>query len=107
MFRALMRMASVVFLAAALISGVLDLTRSIADSTLVLTPFSADWARYFPASMEAARRVVMENLHPLVWDPVLITLMSAPSWAVFCALWLIFAVAGRTRRRRWQENFGA
>ena len=43
MFKALFRLAGLLVLALALISAVLDIARSIADSALVITPLGKDW----------------------------------------------------------------
>jgi len=105
--RAFFRTLSLVSLAAALVAAVLDLTRSIADNRIVLTPLHDDWQRLAPSSLEAVRLWVSEALHPLVWSPVMESVLSAPSWTVLALLAIVFAMAARRRKRRWQENFGA
>jgi hypothetical protein len=107
MFRVLARILAVAFLAGALVAGVLDLTRSIADSTLTLTPLADDMRRFAPQTLDQLSAFATQKLHPLVWDPLLTTLLAAPSWAIFIVFWLLFAIAGRGRRARWQEKFGA
>lgn len=106
MLNAIFRMASFLCLAVALVAGVLDVTRSIADKGIVLTPLMADWVHFSPQSLETVR-VTLTKVHPWLWSPGFETIVSAPSWAVFAVLSLIFATAVRRRRRRWQENFGA
>ncbi len=101
------RLASLVCLAIALIAGVLDLTRSIADKVLVMTPLQTDWLQYSPNSLSLLREAVITHVHPYLWSPVIETVLSAPTWAIFALFALIFAMAVRSRRRRWQENFGA
>ncbi len=101
------RLASLVCFAIALIAGVLDLTRSIADKALVLTPLHTDWLQYSPDSLALLREFVTTNLHPYLWSPVIETVLSVPTWAIFALFAVIFAMAVRSRRRRWQENFSA
>jgi hypothetical protein len=105
MLSAIFRLTSFICLAIALVAGVLDLTRSIADRAVIMTPLAADWMRFSPQSLDNVREA-LTKVHPWLWSPGFETLASAPSWAVFAALSLFFAAAVRTRRRRWQENFG-
>lgn len=107
MLRAIFRMASLVCLAVALVSGVLDVTRSIADQQMVLTPLIADWVRFSPDSLATTREFVVSNLHPWLWTPAMETVLRAPTWSVFAVLAILFGMGARRRRRRWQENFGA
>lgn len=107
MLRAFFRTLSLALLAAALVAAVLDLTRSIADNRIVLTPLHQDWQRLAPSSLEAAQQWVSGTLHPFVWSPVIESVLAAPSWAVLALLAIACGMAARRRKRRWQENFGA
>ena len=105
MFRAILRAISLVCLAIALVAGVLDVTRSIADSRLVLTPLYVDWGRFNPDSLLNLRTTIEQSVHPLVWDPVLVTVLKSPTWTIFGLLSILFGIMARRRRRPWQENF--
>ncbi|MEZ5872755.1 MAG: hypothetical protein R3D32_13125 [Nitratireductor sp.] len=105
MLKALFRVISLACLAIALVSGVLDLARSIADSALVLTPLHMDWQRFNPSSLELVRQFITQNLYPFFWDPVFVTLLKSPTWALFAILAILFSIGARNRRRRWQESF--
>lgn len=107
LLRTLLRMLSLVLFAVAMVAAILDVTRSIADSQLVLTPLVDDWNRLNPQSLIAVQTWTTETLHRFVWDPVLVTLLRMPSWTFFALLAVLFALAARRRRSRWQENFGA
>ena len=106
MIRALFRMLSLICTAAAMVAGVLDATRSIANSQIVLTPLYDDWVRLNLSSLESFRDFLSERLHPLAWDPVMLAILKLPTWAVFAALAVLFAVVTARRRKRWQESFG-
>jgi len=107
MLRGLFRIAGLLTLAAALVAGVLDLTRSIADQAPVLTSFMADWQRLSPGTLEASQRAVSDFLHPWFWSPVATGVLSLPTWALLGALALVFGALSSRRRRRWQESYGA
>lgn len=107
MLRAIFAFVSLVCLALALVAGVLDATRSIADSTLVLTPLHDDWMRFSPNSLAVVKSALSDFVHPFLWDPVFVTLIKAPTWAAFAVLWILFATGARRQKARWQENFGA
>ncbi|GAJ15738.1 MAG: hypothetical protein ACR2O0_00850 [Rhizobiaceae bacterium] len=107
MLRGLFRILSLVSLALALVSGVLDMTRSIADSQIIFTPLYVDWIRLSPGTLTEFGESVSNYTHPWVWDPAIITLLKAPTWTVFALLAVLLGMASRRKRKRWQENFGA
>jgi hypothetical protein len=92
-------------LAVAVIMTVLDATRSIAADALVTTPLGVSWAAVSPDTLDRLRQTVTENLPPFVWDPVLIGLLRVPGFAVFAALAMLLAAAGR-RPQRPAMRFG-
>ena len=95
MIRFIFRVLATFSLAFAVIMSVLDATRSIAADQIVLTPLSESWRAISPESYDAAQAAVSEVLLPYAWDPVTLTLLSAPGFAVFLALALVFYVIGR------------
>lgn len=99
MIKALLRLVSMVLLAVAVIMAVLDATRSIAAGAVALTPLAAAWKGVSPQSFAGFEALVRDNLPGLVWDPVLVWLLSLPGFAVFAALALLAAFAGRRRQR--------
>lgn len=105
MLKPILRFLALFALATALITAVLDLTRSIADTALVMTPLGVDWFNFSPSSLNTAQATIQEYAHPLIWDPVIQTILLAPSWFVFGAIWLLLSLAGRKRRSRWQGRY--
>ena len=105
MLKAMFRAVSLVCLAVALVAAVLDVTRSIADTSVVFTPLYVDWARFSPGTLDTTRNFLERYIHAYAWDPAFVTLLRAPTWAVFVVLAILFAMAARRRSRRWQENF--
>lgn len=100
MIRFIFRVLATFSLALAVIMSVLDATRSIAADQIVLTPLSESWRAVSPDSYDAAVAAVSEGLFPYAWDPVALTLLSAPGFVVFLALALVFYMIGRKPERR-------
>lgn len=100
MIRFFFRALATFSLAVAVVMAVLDATRSIASDMIVLTPLSESWQTVFPASYGAAEAAVSEVLVPYMWDPLILTLLSAPGFAVFVVLALLFYMIGRRPERR-------
>ncbi len=103
--RGLLFLLSIISFAAALVSAVLDVTRSIANSALVMTPVFADWTRFHPQSLVAFRQWVVDTLPAFAWTPVMETALMAPSWSVLAVLGMVLSLFSRPRRRRWQDSF--
>ena len=105
MLKPVLRIMALFALAMALITAVLDITRSIADSTLVMTPLGVNWFQLSPATLQAASATIQNYVHPFLWDPVIQTILLAPSWFVFSVLWLILTLLGRNRKSRWEGRY--
>lgn len=100
MFKALLRLLSMILLAVAVIMAVLDATRSIAAGDVVMTPLGASWAALSPQSLGSFEKLMISSLPLPVWDPVMLTLLGLPGFAVFAGLSLLVVLAGRRRIRR-------
>jgi len=107
MFKALLRLLSMVLLAVAVIMAVVDATRSIAAGAPVMTPLRSAWMAVSPQSYAGFEAWAGENLPALVWDPALLWLLSLPGFAIFAALWLLAALAGRRRARPGADLYAA
>jgi hypothetical protein len=100
MFRFLFRLMATFALAVAVIMAVLDVTRTVAASRLVITPLGASWRGVSPATFEQVQSFIMENAHPLVWNPVMTFILDLPGFVVFGALaFLLYAIGHRPERR--------
>lgn len=100
MFRFLFRLMATFALAVAVIMAVLDVTRTIAASRLVITPLGDSWRGVSPATLERVQSFIMENAHPLVWNPVMVFILDLPGFLAFGALaFLLYAIGHRPERR--------
>jgi len=96
MLRWFFRLAGFLAVAVAFVSLIIDGTRSIAGGALSITPFGQTAMTFFPARFPLLRAAVEQHIHPLLWDPVLVTLFRKPAWFVIglCGLLLL----GATRK---------
>ena len=100
MFRFLFRIMAMAALAVAVIMAVIDATRTIAASQLVLTPLSTSWITVSPDTLAALQGFVTERAHPLLWDPVIVSILAQPGAAVFAVVALLLYAIGRKPERR-------
>ncbi|WP_196260804.1 hypothetical protein [Pelagibacterium limicola] len=89
-----------VLLALAMILLIIDGTRTLASNALVVTSLEGTWDDFFPGTLRTAQDYVETAAHPLLWAPVITTLLSWPGWAVLGGLGIAFALLSRTRNRR-------
>jgi hypothetical protein len=104
MFKSICRILALVALSLALIAAVLDITRSIADSALIMTPLGVDWFNLSPATLNISQATIQRYVSPFLWDPVIQTILLSPTWFVFGVLWLVFALLGRQPKKSWQDR---
>lgn len=100
MIRFLFRLLASIALAIAVIMAVVDATRTVAASALVLTPLAESWASVFPDSLAAVQEFLADRIHPAAWDPVMTSVLALPGFVVFAALAFILYAIGRRPRRR-------
>ena len=91
-------------IAGALVAFVIDGTKTIAASTLTVTPLGMSWYAISPSSLISAQSFVQQRVETYIghwlWDPLIQWLLMLPTWLVFGLLgaWLVYL--GRKRRSR-------
>lgn len=91
--RFLLRLIGYLFVAAGFVALVLDGARSIANAGLRLTPLGEVLISVIQERYQLIQPAIERNLHPWLWDPLLLSLLRAPAAAValllgFALLWL-------------------
>ena|SRR5215212_105321 len=94
MVRFLLRVLGLLLLAAGFVGLVIDGTRSIANSQVVLTPFGELAFSLFPRSFPLIEPTVT-RLNPFLWDPIVRTLLLLPASVFGFALGAAFLWLGR------------
>jgi hypothetical protein len=97
MIRFLFRFVGLWLLAGAFVAVVIDGTRSIGASRLVITPLGEAWAALHPASAESLQAAVERNLPPWFWEHVAIYILYAPIWTLLGGIGVLLVVLGRPR----------
>ena len=97
MIRLFVRLLGLALLAGAFAACVIDGARSIAADQLLFTPAGAAAYWAFPNKFPLLQSFVERRIHPLLWDPILLHILMAPTWAV---LGLIGAALFYLVRRR-------
>ena len=100
MIRFLFRALALLALAVAVVMAVLDATRSIGASELMLTPLGVSWYSVSPETLNLSQAVIQRYTLPALWDPVMIWILTLPGFVVFLGLALILYVIGRRPSRR-------
>ena len=104
--RILARLFSIVTLAIAVIAGVIDAARSLGASQLVTTSLGESWMQLSPDTLSKSGAWAESHLYPLLWDPVVLSVLKAPTWLFFLALAALFYLLSY-RRSRIPDRFVA
>jgi hypothetical protein len=89
-------------IAGALVALVIDGTKTIAASTLTVTPLGQSWYAISPSTLMSAQGFVQGTVESYIghwlWDPLIVWLLLLPTWLVLglFGTWLVYV--GRKRR---------
>ena len=91
--RFLVRMLGYLLVAGGFVMLITDGARSIANSALRFTPLGEALPAFLGERFRLLQPAVERNLHPVLWDPVLVYLLEVPTAAAglllgFLLLWL-------------------
>ncbi len=95
----LLRIIGVWLLLLAMVAAVVDATKSLAGGgTWVVTPMGEQWKSLDAASLEATKGWLVASVGPFIWDPVMATILQAPTWVVFGILGVLLYWLGQKRK---------
>src|ERR1700730_14356986 len=86
MFRLLLRFLGLCLLATAFVTLLGDVTRSVAGARLSITSLCETLMALAPGKFALAQAVDPRQVHPFIWDPVLVDLMRLPAWLAVGAI---------------------
>jgi hypothetical protein len=84
--RLLVRLLGLALLAGAFAAGVIDGAASIAADQLSITPIGRPLYLVFPNKFPLVQAFVERQIHPLLWDPVLVDILMLPTWLVLAVI---------------------
>jgi hypothetical protein len=98
--RLLFRLLGTWLLGIALILLIIDGTRSLAASALVMTPLAETWASIHAQSLIDFRAFLASRFFGALLETVVETILNLPGWVVLGVPGALIAWMGRTRRAR-------
>jgi hypothetical protein len=98
MIRFLLRFIGLVCLAAGFILLIYDGTKSIAGNRLFLTSVRALWELINAGSLARLEPTIQSYVGGYLWDPLMVTILAAPSWGLLGGLGIIFLLFGRKKK---------
>jgi hypothetical protein len=100
----LLRFVGLWLTAGALVALVIDATKSIAGSSLTVTPLGLAWANLSQSSLMSTQQFVQQRIETYVghwlWDPVIQSILLLPTWVVLGAIGLLLTYLGSRKRLR-------
>ncbi len=93
----ILRTLGIILLLFATVTLVIDGTKTLSKGQLCVTPFGEQWLLFNRDSLRAAKKAVEDQIHPLLWDPIIATLLLWPSWVILGGLGILFYWIGRKR----------
>lgn len=87
------------FLLATVIALTADLSRPKRPGMPMFTSIHRHWSEVAPQTLAAAQKTVVARTHRVIWDPVITTPLSVPTFAAFGVFAVLFLYLGRPRRR--------
>lgn len=97
MIRFLFRFIGLWILAAGFVFFVYDGTKSIAGNAFYTTRLSDTWNAVHSGSLQMLQPAIERHVAWL-WDPVVVTVLTAPTWLVFGILGALLILLGRKKK---------
>jgi hypothetical protein len=98
MIRFMFRFLGLLCLATAFTLVIYDGLKSIAGSAAYFTSVRVLWELISPGSLAKLKPLIEPHAVGLLWDPVMVAILSAPSWALFGVLAIVLILLGRKKK---------
>ncbi|MEX0853198.1 MAG: hypothetical protein WD036_07950 [Bauldia sp.] len=104
MIRLLSRFVGLWLIAGALVTLVVDATKTIAASALTVTQLGPAWYWLSPSTLMSVQEFVQRRIESTIggwlWDPLIMWVLMLPTWAVLATFGFLLTYLGRPRRIR-------
>jgi hypothetical protein len=98
MIRFLFRFIGLICLAAAFILVIYDGTKSIAGNRVFITSVRVLWELINAGSLQKIKPVIEPYAGGLLWDPVMVAILAAPSWSLLGGFGILLLLLGRRKK---------
>jgi hypothetical protein len=98
MIRFLFRFIGLICVAAAFILVIYDGTKSIAGNHLFITSLRTLWELINAGSLQKLKPLIEPYAGGFLWDPVMVSVLAAPSWSLLGGLGILLMLLGRRRK---------
>jgi hypothetical protein len=98
MIRAFVRLIGILLLSLAFIFLVYDGAKTIAGSRLHVTPLGQVWNEMHSTSLQLLQPAIERHVHPFLWDPIVLNVLTAPVWLVVGILGGVLILLGQRPR---------
>ena len=98
MIRFLLRFIGLICLAAGFILLIYDGTKSIAGNRLFLTSVRTLWEQINAGSLARIEPTIQSYVGGFLWDPLMVTILAAPSWGLLGVIGIFFLLLGRKKK---------
>ena len=98
MIRFVFRFIGLWILAAGFVALVRDGTKSIAGNAVFVTKLGEDWNNIHSTSLQLLQPAIERHIAVWLWDPLVLTILTAPTWLVLGVIGSIFILLGRKKK---------
>ena len=98
MIRFLLRFIGLICLAAAFILVIYDGTKSIAANNVYFTSARALWELINAGSLARLKPALESFAGGILWDPVMVSILAAPSWSLLGGFGILLLLMGRKKK---------
>jgi hypothetical protein len=98
MIRFLLRFLGLLCLAAAFVLVIYDGLKSIAGSAAYFTSVRALWELINAGSLAKLKPLIEPYAGGLLWDPAMVGILAAPSWALLGVFAIVLILLGRKKK---------
>jgi hypothetical protein len=98
MIRFVLRFFGLWILAAAFVFLVYDGTKSIAAGMVLTKPFGETWNDINSNSLLLLQPAIERHVAVWLWDPVMLSILTAPTWLVLGVIGIILVLLGRKKK---------
>lgn len=98
MIRFLFRFIGLWILAAGFVFFVYDGTKSIAGNAITTTKLGDTWNAVHSNSLQLLQPAIERHVAVWLWDPVVLSVLTAPTWVVLGVLGALMILLGRKKK---------